>query len=139
MSSLEDIQKKIEELKQYVTMWERLQGLETINLESLINHKIDSIRDCNQDQSVAGVEKWAQVVKLQQDLRDKSTLVQDSMRKNGLQFEEEPPVEEPPMEEPPVEQSILVRSGLYLSNPLIKLTLDRESGAKSLICMRLQA
>ena len=140
MGFQEDMQEKIEELKQYATL---LEAISTMKFPSTT--KSNSLGECSQDQNVPGVEKTAQLVKLQRDLQAEnfhegsskalvSPLVQDSMSRNGLQF-----VKEPPMEEPPVEQSILVRSGPYLSNPLIKLTLDRDSGAKSLICMRLPA
>ncbi|KAL8784079.1 MAG: hypothetical protein Q9195_009188 [Heterodermia aff. obscurata] len=104
-----DFEKGIQEIKDYVAVWENIKGRDKFNVKSLINHKIDLLGSCTQDPNTTLVDDMVQVVKLRGYLDSKkfhlvsaealiSKLVQDSMCENGLESLQEPPVEEPALE-----------------------------------------
>lgn len=107
-------QEDIQEIKQYLSIWTGVENLDKVNVEALINSKINLLGDSTQYQSISLVENIAQAVMLRDDLSVAnfdldsakaliSKLVQDSMRRNGLKHVEDP---------------ALVGSGPDLSRPL---------------------
>ena len=122
----------IEEIEQYLTIWEKVRNLDKLNIKVLIDHKIKLLGEYTQDRNTTLAESIVEVVKLKDLLSATrfapdsvetliSKMVQDSMLRNGLEVVEEPE---------------LVRSCTWPSRSLAELTRDRFSTAKSLVCMR---
>ena len=107
-------QEDIQEINQYFEIWTSVFNLDKLNVEVLINTKINLLSDSTEDQSLPLAENIAQAVMLRDELSKRgfdlvssegliSKLVQESMRINGLKL---------------VEESALVVSDPHLSRPL---------------------
>ena len=133
-----DFQEGIQEIKECLSIWERVHDLDKVNIEALINHKINQLGECTQKQSATVVKNTSQALNLQGDLRDAkfhlesvkaliTKLVQESTQRDGLKvtkFKEEP---------------VFVRTSPDLSRLLAELIHGRISTARSPVCIGLQA
>ena len=90
-----DFQEGIEEIKECLSIWESVWDLDKVNIEALINHKINQLGECTQNRSASIVKNTKQALSLRSNLRDAkfhlesvetliTKLVQESTQRDGL-------------------------------------------------------